>query len=75
MQILRVESFSISVDGFGAGPNQSLENPLGEVVQNCINGSIQHTFFKKMYWGRMRAQPGLIMTLQNGDLTILVLGF
>ena len=29
MQKLRVESFSISVDGFGAGPNQNLENPLG----------------------------------------------
>jgi dihydrofolate reductase len=29
MQKLRVASFAISVDGFGAGPNQSLENPLG----------------------------------------------
>jgi dihydrofolate reductase len=29
MQKLRVESFTISVDGFGAGPNQSLENSLG----------------------------------------------
>lgn len=27
---LKVRSFSISMDGFGAGPNQSLENPLGE---------------------------------------------
>jgi len=27
---LRVASFSMSIDGFGAGPNQSLENPLGE---------------------------------------------
>jgi len=26
---LRVASFSISLDGFGAGPNQDLENPLG----------------------------------------------
>jgi dihydrofolate reductase len=26
---LRVQSFSISIDGFGAGPDQSLENPLG----------------------------------------------
>jgi len=26
---LRVASFSMSIDGFGAGPNQSLENPLG----------------------------------------------
>jgi dihydrofolate reductase len=30
MSRLRVESFAISLDGFGAGPNQSLENPLGE---------------------------------------------
>lgn len=29
MQKLRVESFSVSIDGFGAGPDQSLENPLG----------------------------------------------
>jgi dihydrofolate reductase len=29
MSKLRVESFSLSLDGFGAGPNQSLENPLG----------------------------------------------
>src|SRR4051812_33482090 len=29
MSRLRVESFSISIDGYGAGPNQSLENPLG----------------------------------------------
>lgn len=30
MSKLRVASFAISIDGFGAGPNQSLENPLGE---------------------------------------------
>ena len=30
MSKLKVRSFSISMDGFGAGPNQSLENPLGE---------------------------------------------
>lgn len=29
MSKLRVECFSISIDGFGAGPNQSIENPLG----------------------------------------------
>jgi len=29
MSKLRVASFSISIDGYGAGPNQSLENPLG----------------------------------------------
>ena len=30
MSRLRVNSFSVSIDGFGAGPRQSLENPLGE---------------------------------------------
>ncbi len=29
MSQLRVDSFTISLDGFGAGPDQSLENPLG----------------------------------------------
>lgn len=36
MSKLRVESFSISVDGFGAGPKQSLEHPPG------IGGSALH---------------------------------
>jgi len=27
--LVRVESFGVSIDGFGAGPDQSLENPLG----------------------------------------------
>lgn len=39
MQKLRVESFSISIDGFGAGSNQSLENPLG------IGGEDLHSWF------------------------------
>ena len=29
MSKLRVNAFSISLDGFGAGPNQSREDPLG----------------------------------------------
>ena len=39
MQKLRVESFTISADGFGAGPNQSLENPLG------VGGGNLHQWF------------------------------
>ena len=30
MSKLKVLCFSISIDGYGAGPNQSLENPMGE---------------------------------------------
>jgi dihydrofolate reductase len=29
MSRVRVHSFAVSIDGYGAGPNQSLENPLG----------------------------------------------
>jgi hypothetical protein len=30
MSKIRVAGFSISVDGFGAGPHQRLEDPLGQ---------------------------------------------
>jgi hypothetical protein len=30
MSRLLVRSFGVSIDGYGAGPNQSLDNPLGE---------------------------------------------
>jgi dihydrofolate reductase len=36
---VRVASFSLSLDGFGAGPNQSLDHPLGE------NGQELHRWF------------------------------
>jgi hypothetical protein len=29
MSKLRVQSFAISIDGYGAGPNQDLQHPLG----------------------------------------------
>ena len=29
MSKLRVQSFAISIDGYGAGPHQDLQNPLG----------------------------------------------
>ena len=39
MPKVRIAAFTISVDGYGAGPDQSLENPLGrwgdEPVYHC----------------------------------------
>jgi hypothetical protein len=29
MSKLRVHAFSISIDGYGAGPNQDIDNPIG----------------------------------------------
>lgn len=39
MPKLRVQSFAISLDGYGAGPNQSLDNPLG------VGGEELHKWF------------------------------
>jgi dihydrofolate reductase len=37
MTNIRVAGFSISVDGFGAGPHQSLEDPLGQRGPDLFN--------------------------------------
>ena len=39
MSRLRVQSFSISLDGYGAGPDQDLDNPLG------VGGLALHEWF------------------------------
>ena len=51
MSKVRVASFSVSLDGFGAGPNQDLQNPMG------VGGMVLHAWafptrtFKKMQGG------------------------
>jgi dihydrofolate reductase len=56
---LRVESFTISVDGFGAGPSQSLENPLG------VGGTLLHGWamatrtFQQRVFGSAEGETGL----------------
>lgn len=53
MSRLRVESFSLSLDGYGAGLNQDLENPLG------VNGKLVHEwFFPTLTFKKMIGQPG-----------------
>jgi dihydrofolate reductase len=50
---LRVLSFSVSLDGYGAGPHQDLEHPLG------VNGpDLMEWFFRTRVWQEMHGQPG-----------------
>ena len=50
---LRVHSFSISIDGYGAGPNQDLEHPLG------VGGpELFDWFFHTRTWQRMHGSEG-----------------
>ncbi len=59
MSKLRVNGFSISLDGFGAGPNQSLENPLGERGPELHNWFYPTETFQKTVLGQDRGAKGI----------------
>lgn len=70
MSKLRVESFTISLDGFGAGPDQSLQNPLG------VGGTALHgwafstrTFQKKVLGKDDGATEGVDETFAQRGFT------
>ena len=49
MTRVRVESFTISLDGFGAGPRQDLENPLGMGGEALHGWLVNSRTFRQMY--------------------------
>ncbi len=49
MSKVRVAAFAVSLDGFGAGPRQSLENPLGVRGPEIFNWFFHTDVFKKMH--------------------------
>ena len=52
MAKVRVESFALSIDGYGAGANQDLEHPLG------VNGpELMESFFNTRVWRQMHGLP------------------
>jgi dihydrofolate reductase len=53
MSKLCVRSFAISIDGYGAGPRQDLQNPLG------VRGpELMEWFFETLAWRKMHGEPG-----------------
>jgi dihydrofolate reductase len=53
MTKLRVQSFSVSIDGYGAGPDQDLAHPLG------VRGpELMEWFVPTRLWQRMQGQQG-----------------
>jgi dihydrofolate reductase len=53
MAKLRVLCFGTSIDGFGAGPDQDLSNPLGERGTELVGW-----VFATRFWNRMHGQDG-----------------
>jgi dihydrofolate reductase len=56
---LRVESYSISLDGFGAGPSQSLEAPLGVGGEALHGWAMPTATFQKKVFGNEGGTTGL----------------
>ena len=53
MSELKVRSFTVSLDGYGAGPNQSLDNPMGEGARG-----LHQWFFGTRTFQTMIGNPG-----------------
>ncbi|TPM36550.1 dihydrofolate reductase family protein [Mesorhizobium sp. B2-3-5] len=49
MSRLRVNAFTLSLDGYGAGPNQDLENPLGVGGKALHKWAFTTRTFRKMF--------------------------
>jgi dihydrofolate reductase len=59
MSKLRVESFTISLDGFGAGPDQDLNNPLGVGGTELHGWAFATRTFQKNVLGRDGGEAGI----------------
>lgn len=56
---VRVESYTISLDGFGAGPDQSLENPLGVGGTALHQWAIPTRTFQSTHFGSENGTTGV----------------
>jgi dihydrofolate reductase len=59
MAQVRVASFSISVDGFGAGPGQDLQNPLGGGGMELHQWTFATRTFQRMHAGSDGGETGV----------------
>ena len=59
MSRLRVDCFSISLDGYGAGPSQTTKEPLGVGGEELHRWFIPTETFQKMLYGKERGKTGI----------------
>ncbi len=65
MQKLKVAAFSISIDGFGAGPNQNINNPLGERGIELHKWVLSTKIFQQMHGDGGGGEEGI-----NNDFAV-----
>ena len=59
MTRVRIESFSISLDGYGAGPGQDLDHPLGEGGTELHQWAFPTHIFQKALFGADGGSTGI----------------
>jgi dihydrofolate reductase len=59
MTRIRVESFTISLDGYGAGPNQSIDHPLGVGGPQLHQWALPTRTFQKTLFGKDGGTTGV----------------
>src|SRR4030095_6847659 len=61
MPKLRVQSFAVSIDGYSAGPNQDIDNPL-----RVRGPELSEWFFQSRVWRKMHGMEGGETGVDNG---------
>ena len=59
MPKVRVNSFAISLDGYGAGPDQSQEFPLGRGAESLHRAFVATRTFQRLLFGKDQGTTGL----------------
>ena len=75
MTRVRVEGFTISLDGYGAGPNQDIRNPLGVGGTDLHQWYSRHARSNGPCLAPTVAQRGSMTTSLRGASRMLAPGF
>jgi dihydrofolate reductase len=59
MTKIRVNSFSISIDGYGAGPDQDIDNPLGVGGTDLHHWAFQTRWMQQVVYGEDKGTTGI----------------
>lgn len=72
MSKLRVQNFATSVDGYGAGPNQDLRNPLGVKGPELMKWFFHTRLWRQMYGeGNGETAPGTANSAASLSMRII----
>jgi dihydrofolate reductase len=70
MQKIRVHCFGVSLDGYGAGPNQSLEHPLGVGGMGLMDWFFPTRTFQRMHNPALVNASDQLLGQEHGEIGV-----